>query len=117
MTLAEWYEQVYAQLPADGIRVVFKQPQADSQLPLVHVSVHTDLDVSSKTDTLNQVEQQIDVYAEGDTPPFDFEQYVQKVKWSLGKVLKWDSLTTQTMIDDSMGREIKRAMLLITITI
>lgn len=117
MTLGEYYEQLYTILPANGITVKFKQPSVDDTLPLVHVNVHTDLDVSGKTDTLNQIEQQIDVYAEGATAPFDFEEYVQKVKWSLSKALRWDHLTTQTMIDDSMGREIKRAMFLITITI
>lgn len=117
MTLAEWYERVYEILPADGIKVKFKQPQASDTLPLVHVNVHIDGDRSSKIGTLNQVEQQIDVWAEDSMSVFDFENYVQKVKWSLSKTIRWDSLTTTTMKDESMGRVIKRAMLLITITI
>ncbi|WP_338230744.1 hypothetical protein [Lactiplantibacillus paraxiangfangensis] len=117
MTMGEWYEALNTRLNADGIKVKFNQPQAKDTLPLVHVNVHTDSDASTKFDTLNQVEQQIDIYCEGTMAPFDFENYVQKVKWSISKVKRWNSLTTQTSIDDSIGRDLRRAMLLITVTI
>lgn len=117
MRLAEWYEKIREQFNNDGIKVVFKQPSPSSILPLVHVGPHTDLDVSTKTATLNEVDQQINIWCESTMAPADFEDYVQKVKWSLSKVGRWDSLTTQTMFDDSSGRDLRRALLMITITI
>lgn len=116
MRLADWYTAVRSQLTNDGFKVLFRQPQPDDTLPLVQFSVHTDTDYSNKTGPeLNQVEQQIDIWTEKSSV-VDFEEYVRQVKLSLSKCTKWDGLTTQTMIDDSTGRDLRRALILLTIT-
>lgn len=117
MELTEYYKRLRSALQANGFRVFFRQPQPDDELPLVHINVHTDLDVSSKTDTLNQVEQQIDYYAEGGTSPVAVESDIAKVKNALSRVVQWDALTTQITKDTSTGRDLSRAMFLVTITI
>lgn len=117
MRLADWYTTVKAQFDIDGLKIIFRQPQTDDTLPLTQFSVHTDTDSSSKTSPeLNQVEQQIDVWTEN-VSVVDFEEYVRRVKFSLSKCTRWESLTTQTMIDDSTGRDLRRALILLTITI
>ncbi|GAN41582.1 putative uncharacterized protein [Lacticaseibacillus paracasei NRIC 1981] len=117
MTLSQWYEDVQTQLIADGLNPVFVQPDAKSTLPLVFVNVHVDSDMSSKTGTLSSVGQQIDIYDSIDTPPAEWEDFVRKVKWSLSKVTRWQSLTASNSIDTSMGdsKPLRRCMLLITL--
>lgn len=117
MTLSQWYEDVQTQLTADGLNPVFIQPDAKSTLPLVFVNVHVDADMSSKTGTLSSVGQQIDIYDSIDTPPAEWEDFVRKVKWSLSKVTRWQSLTASNSIDTSMGDStpLRRCMLLITL--
>ena len=117
MTLSEWYLSLRDICTADGLTVKFKQPSTDDSLPLLHVNVHTDSDNSTKTDTLNQVSQQIDLYCENTISVIEFETLVNQVKNLISKTIRWDSLTTQTMVDKSTGRDIRRAMLLVTFTI
>lgn len=117
MTLSEWYLTLRDTFAADGLTVKFTQPSVDDALPLLHVNVHTDSDASTKIDTLNQVNQQIDLYCENTISVVEFESLVNKVKNSISKTIRWDSLTTQTMVDTSTGRDIKRAMFLVTFTI
>ena len=117
MTLSKWYEDLQTQLTADGLNPVFVQPDASSKLPLVFVNVHVDSDMSSKTGTLSSVGQQIDIYDSIDTPPAEWEDFVRKVKWSLSKVTRWQSLTTTNSIDKSMGDStpLRRCMLIVNI--
>lgn len=117
MTLSEWYEDVRAQLTADELNPTFVQPGANRALPIVFVNVHVDSDMSSKVGTLSSVEQQIDIYDSIDTPPAEWEDFVRKVKWSLSKVTRWQSLTASNSIDTSMGDStpLRRCMLLITL--
>lgn len=117
MTLSQWYEDVQTQLTADGLNPVFVQPDANSKLPLVFVNVHVDADMSSKAGTLSSVGQQIDIYDSIDTPPAEWEELVRKVKWSLSKVTRWQSLTATNSIDTSMGDStpLRRCMLIVNI--
>lgn len=117
MTLSKWYEDVQTQFTADGLNLAFVQPDTKSTLPLVFVNVHVDTDMSSKTGTLSNVGQQIDIYDSIDTPPAEWEEFVRKVKWSLSKVTHWQSLTATNSIDTSMGDStpLRRCMLLINI--
>lgn len=117
MTLSQWYKDVETQLTADGLNPVFVQPGANKVLPLVFMNVHVDSDMSSKTGTLSSVGQQIDIYDSIDTPPAEWEDFVRKVKWSLSKVTRWQSLTASNSIDTSMGdsKPLHRCMLLITL--
>lgn len=117
MTLSKWYEDLQTKMTADGLNPVFVQPDANSKLPLVFVNVHVDADMSSKTGTLSSVGQQIDIYDSIDTPPAEWEDFVRKVKWSLSKVTRWQSLTATNSIDISMGDStpLRRCMLLIDI--
>ena len=117
MTLSQWYEDVQTQLTADGINLTFVQPDAKSMLPLVFVNVHVDSDMSSKNGTLSSVGQQIDIYDSIDTPPAEWEDFVRKVKWSLSKVTRWQSLTATNSIDTSMGDStpLRRCMLIVNI--
>lgn len=117
MTLSKWYEDVQTQFTADGFNLAFVQPDTKSTLPLVFVNVHVDADMSSKTGTLSRVGQQIDIYDSIDTPPAEWEDFVRKVKWSLSKVTRWQSLTATNSIDTSMGDStpLRRCMLLINI--
>jgi len=118
LKLTDWYKLIASQLAAENIKVKYKQPSQADTLPLVHINVHTDLDMSNKFATLNQVTQQIDLYAEGTTPPLDFEDMIDTVKRAISRTpVRWDALTTQTTIDDSTGRDIKRAMLLVMVTL
>ncbi|AFU63018.1 hypothetical protein G168_gp11 [Lactobacillus phage ATCC8014] len=117
MELSEFYKRLRAELQANGLKVLFRQPQPTDALPLVHINVHTDLDVSAKTGTLNQVMQQVDYYNEGSAAPVKVEADINKVRNAMAKVVRWDNLTTQTTSDLSSGRELKRAMFLLTITI
>lgn len=117
MTMTELYELIDKQFKTDGIAITFSQPQPSATLPLVQVGPHTDLDQSTKTGpALNQVEQQIDVWTEMDSVA-SFEDVVRKVKWSLNRAFRWENLTTQTMLDTSSGRDLRRALLLVTYTI
>lgn len=117
MTLSQWYEDVQTQLTADGLNLAFVQPDVKSTLPLVFVNVHVDSDMSSKTGTLSSVGQQIDIYDSIDTPPAEWEDFVRKVKWSLSKVTRWQSLTATNSIDTSMGDStpLRRCMLIVNI--
>lgn len=117
MTLSKWYEDMQTQFTADGINLAFVQPDTKSTLPLVFVNVHVDSDMSSKTGTLSSIGQQIDIYDSIDTPPAEWEDFVRKVKWSLSKVTRWQSLTATNSIDTSMGDStpLRRCMLLINI--
>ena len=117
MTLSKWYENVQTQLTADGLNPVFIQPDTNSTLPLVFVNVHVDSDMSTKIGTLSSVAQQIDIYDSIDTPPAEWEDFVRKVKWSLSKVTRWQSLTASNSIDTSMGEStpLRRCMLIINI--
>ena len=117
MTLSEWYLSLRDTCTAGGLTVKFTQPSANDALPLLHVNIHTDSDRSTKIDTLNQVSQQIDLYCENTISVIEFETLVNKVKNSISKTIRWDSLTTQTMVDTSTGRDIRRAMFLVTFTI
>lgn len=117
MTLSDWYDQLKAQLISDGFKVIFSQPQVSDPLPLVQFGPHTDLDVSSHSGTLNEVDQQINLWCEVATSPAEFEELIRKIKWSLSRAGRWDNLTTQTMIDDSAGRDIRRALFILTVTI
>lgn len=117
MTLSEWYLTLRSTCTAGGLKVKFTQPSVNDALPLLHVNVHTDSDNSTKIDTLNQVSQQIDLYCENTISVIEFEMLVNKVKNSISKTIRWDSLTTQTMVDTSTGRDIRRAMFLVTFTI
>ena len=117
MRVSEWYGRLQTQLTADGFKVKFSQPDASDTLPLVHVAGHTDGDVSSHNGTLSSVDQQIDLYSETDISRADFEMLTEKLKWSLSRAGGWDSLTTQQMIDTSEGRDLYRALLLLTKTI
>lgn len=117
MRVSEWYERIQAQLTADGFTVTFAQPQPGAVLPLAHVAGHTDGDVSSHNGTLSSIDQQIDLYGEITMPRAEFEELTGKLKWSLSKAGGWDNLTTQQMIDTSSGRDLYRALLLITKTI
>ena len=117
MTLSQWYEDVQTQLAADGIALAFVQPAVKSTLPLVFVNVHVDADMSSKTGTLSSVGQQIDIYDSIDTPPAEWEDFVRKVKWSLSKVTRWQSLSATNSIDTSTGDStpLRRCMLIVNI--
>jgi len=117
MTLSQWYEDVQTQFNADGINLAFVQPDTKSTLPLVFVNVHVDADMSSKTGTLSSIGQQIDIYDSIDTPPAEWEDFVRKVKWSLSKVTRWQSLTVTNSIDTSMGDStpLRRCMLIVNI--
>ena len=117
MTLSQWYEDVQNQLTNDGLNPAFVQPDTKSTLPLVFVNVHVDSDMSSKTGTLSRVGQQIDIYDSIDTPPAEWEDFVRKVKWSLSKVTRWQSLTATNSIDTSMGDStpLRRCMLIVNI--
>lgn len=117
MTLSEWYLSLRDTLTADELTVKFTQPSVDDALPLVHVNIHTDSDDSTKFDTLNQVSQQIDLYCENTISVIEFETLINQVRNSISKTIRWDSLTTQTMVDTSTGRDIRRAMFLVTFTI
>jgi len=118
LKLTDWYKLIASQLAAENIKVKYKQPSQADTLPLVHINVHTDHDMSNKFDTLNQVTQQIDLYAEGTTPPLDFEDMVDTVKRAFSRTpVRWDALTPQPTIDDSTGRDIKRAMFLVEVTL
>lgn len=117
MTLSEWYLSLRDACTAEGLTVKFKQPSTDDVLPLLHVNIHTDSDNSTKFDMLNQVSQQIDLYCENTISVIEFETLINKVKNSISKTIRWDSLTTQTMVDTSTGRDIRRAMFLVTFTI
>lgn len=117
MRLSEWYLTLRSTFTADGLIVKFTQPSDNDALPLLHVNIHTDSDRSTKIDTLNQVNQQIDLYCENTISVIEFEMLVDKVKNSISKTIRWDSLTTQTMVDTSTGRDIRRAMFLVTFTI
>jgi len=117
MTLSQWYEDMQTQFTADGLNLAFVQPDTKSTLPLVFVNVHVDADMSSKTGTLSSVGQQIDFYDSIDTPPAEWEDFVRKVKWSLSKVTRWQSLTATNSIDTSMGDStpLRRCMLIVNI--
>jgi ribosome-associated translation inhibitor RaiA len=117
MTLSQWYEDVQTQFTADGLNPAFVQPDTKSTLPLVFVNVHVDSDMSSKTGTLSSVSQQIDIYDSIDTAPAEWEDFVRKVKWSLSKVTRWQSLTATNSIDTSMGDStpLRRCMLIVNI--
>lgn len=117
MTLSEWYLALRDTCTADGLKVKFTQPSTNDDLPLLHVNVHTDADASTKFDTLNQVNQQIDLYCENTISVIEFEKLINQVRNSISKTIRWDSLTTQTMVDTSTGRDIRRAMFLVTFTI
>lgn len=117
MRVSEWYERLQAQLTADGFTVTFMQPQPGATLPLVHVAGHTDGDASTHNGTLNSIDQQIDLYGEVTMPRAEFEMLTEKLKRSLSRTGGWDSLTTQQMIDTSTGRDLYRALLLVTKTI
>ncbi|MFT8584636.1 hypothetical protein [Liquorilactobacillus hordei] len=117
MRLADFYTNIKTQLKSDGITVIFRQPTTNDTLPLVQVGVHTDSDASTKFGPeLNEVEQQIDVWTEN-VSVIEFEEYVRQVKLSLSKCVRWNNLTVQTMIDESIGRDLRRALFLMTITI
>lgn len=117
MRLADFYTSIKTQLTSDNITVLFRQPTTNDVLPLVQVGVHTDSDASTKFGPeLNEVEQQIDVWTEN-VSVIEFEEYVRQVKLSLSKCVRWEILTVQTMIDESIGRDLRRALFLMTITI
>lgn len=117
MRVSEWYDKLQKQLTDDGFSVTFTQPQPGAVLPLVHVAGHTDGDVSSHNGTLSSIDQQIDLYGEITMPRAEFEMLTEKLKWSLSRAGGWDNLTTQQMIDTSSGRDLYRALLLVTKTI
>ena len=117
MRLADFYMNIKTQLKSDGITIIFRQPTSSDILPLVQVGVHTDSDASTKFGPeLNEVQQQIDVWTEN-VSVIEFEEYVRQVKLSLSKCVRWNNLTVQTMIDESIGRDLRRALFLMTITI
>lgn len=117
MTIIEWLQTTSGLIAAENIKVNFEQPSIDDPLPLVLFGTHTDLDASSKIGTLNTVEQQIDLFDEITTPPIEFERTIAKIKNVLSRVVRWDNITVTTSIDTSAGRQIRRAMFLVTITI
>jgi len=89
MTLSEWYLTLRSTCTAGGLKVKFTQPSVNDALPLLHVNVHTDSDNSTKTDMLNQVNQQFHLYCENTITVVEFETFVNKVKNLISKTIRW----------------------------
>lgn len=116
MRISEWYDKLNAIYAEAGVPITFEQP--NGQVPITFVNVHTDGDMSSKTDTLQSVEQQIDVYVDKQAMSrVDWEDYVRNNKRLIAQSVGFDSLTCQTSIDNSTGKDLYRAMILVTIEI
>lgn len=116
MRISEWYDKLNAIYAEAGVPITFEQP--NGQVPITFVNVHTDGDISSKTDTLQSVEQQIDVYVDKQAMSrVDWEDYVRNNKRLIAQSVGFDSLTCQTSIDNSTGKDLYRAMILVTIEI
>lgn len=116
MRISEWYDKLNTIYTAANIPITFEQPTG--QVPITFVNVHTDGDMSSKTDTLQSVEQQIDVYVDKQAMSrADWEDYIRYNKHLIAQSTGFVSMTCQTSIDDSTGKDLYRAMILVTIEI
>lgn len=116
MRISEWYDKLNTIYTEAGVPITFEQPTG--QVPITFVNVHTDGDMSSKTDTLQSIDQQIDVYVDKQAMSrADWEDYVRDNKRLIAQSVGFDSLTCQTSIDDSTGKDLYRAMILVTIEI
>lgn len=116
MRISEWYDKLNAIYAEADVPITFEQP--NGQVPITFVNVHTDGDMSSKTDTLQSVEQQIDVYVDKQAMNrADWEDYIRYNKHLISQSIGFVSMTCQTSIDDSNGKDLYRAIILVTIEI